>query len=451
MNDTVTIDIKNCIKRSEQVMKKRKSLYLGMSIGLLCITGCTTKNHLDNITPTPSPTVEVQENESEKIQESVFKEKKEEKITSKIITKTEGLCEELEKVETDVQIYNQVNRMLGSVDVWLSNEGLSLFCVDESTGVVYFVNQGKDNFLYRMKDGEVKLAVAMPVKQIYPYQGSVYFMIYDYGKYELQGMQNGDIYCYTPATGAVELVYAVGAIEGSVWHKLSVEESGIYFSYKVFAYAKEENVNVYDRFSYCLPFGATEPIEDTRWTVSKGTKEYYVGGRTDSGVVFYSREMKEDGTREEIELSCSMAYCCMIGDCFYTAERGGVSCINLETREETFYDFSEAMTKWELGFDIHKDQRYVKWFTMTEDALWVTTRERLYRMDLQTGKITYGKIKIENQYYSVPILFTDGKEVYGKYTPRELDFTSTAAMVRLLTDTMDDTGTAVVELEYLTD
>ena len=82
-------------------MQKRKYFYLCMSIAFLCITGCTTKTNLESITP--SPTVEVKENESTKIQEPVFKEKEEkkeeeEKTTSKktsskkTITKTDGLC-----------------------------------------------------------------------------------------------------------------------------------------------------------------------------------------------------------------------------------------------------------------------------------------------------------------------------------------------------------------------
>ena len=457
MNDTVIIESKKRIKRSERIMKKRKYLYLCINIAFLWIAGCTTKNNLESIIP--SPTIEVKENESTKIQEPVFKEKEEKKeeeektSSKKIITKTDGLCEILEEVEIEVETYNRVNRMLGR-NVFLGFEGFSLFCMDESTGVIYFVNQGKDNFLYRMKDGEVKLAVAMPVKQIYPYEDSIYFMIYDYEQYELQGMQNGDIYCYTPETGAVELIYAVGTIEGSVRHKLLVEESGIYFSYKVFAYSVEEG-DVYDWFSYYLPFGATEYVEDTRWTVRKGTKDYYVG--IGAGVVLYSREMKEDGTRETIQLPVSNAQYCFIGNYLYSAEKTGVSCTNLETKETILYDFSEAMAKWEVAFALNKEEQYVQWFTMTEDALWVTTGERLYRMDLQTGKITYGKILIDNSnpyyYYTVPILYTDGKDVYGKYTPKPFTFTSgaEAAIVRLVTDSMDDTGTAIVEMEYLTE
>ena len=132
-----------------------------------------------------------------------------------------------------------------------------MFCLDETTGVVYFVNQGKDNFLYRMKDGEVALAVAMPMQQLYTYQGSVYFMVDNYGRYELEGMKTGDIYCYTPSSGAVELVYALGTILGETVenardYKLLVEESGIYFGYCILR-GEGEKIQTYN---YFLPFGA---------------------------------------------------------------------------------------------------------------------------------------------------------------------------------------------------
>ena len=189
-------------------MKKQTYFYLCMSIAFLCITGCTQKENQEVITP--SPVIEGKENESTKLQGAVFKEqeetketdgsknKEDKKPTSNVITKTDGLCEQLEKVETDVTLYNIVNRMLGTYPV-SGVEKHSMFCLDETTGVIYFVNEGKDNFLYRMKDGEVALAVAMPMKQLYPYEGSVYFMVDDYGKYQLDGMKTGDIYCYTPS------------------------------------------------------------------------------------------------------------------------------------------------------------------------------------------------------------------------------------------------------------
>ena len=70
----------------------------------------------------------------------------------------------------------------------------------------------------------------MSVKEIYTYQGSVYFMVNNYDMYELGELHNGDIYCYTPADGTVQLVYEAGAVENSLDHRLTVNEKGIYFS-----------------------------------------------------------------------------------------------------------------------------------------------------------------------------------------------------------------------------
>ena len=162
------------------IVKKRMYFYLCMSIAFLYITGCTQKENQETITP--SPVIEgkldgsVFQKKEESKETEASKNKEDKKPTSNIITKTDGLCEQLEKVETDVTLYNTVNRMLGT-DPVPGVEVHSMFCLDETTGVVYFVNEGKDNFLYRMKDGEVVLAVAMPMKQLYPYEGSVYFMV----------------------------------------------------------------------------------------------------------------------------------------------------------------------------------------------------------------------------------------------------------------------------------
>ena len=143
----------------------------------------------------------------------------------------EGLCEILEKKDVSKEVcYNSFHRMASRmVDV-----ETSLFCIDSDTGVVYFANKGKDSYLYRMKEGEVELAVAIPVKEIYTYGESVYFMIENYGKYDLKDMHNGDIYSYTPKTGIVQLIYPAGNIEGATGHKLMVDSSGIYFSYEIY-------------------------------------------------------------------------------------------------------------------------------------------------------------------------------------------------------------------------
>ena len=426
---------------------KKWYFYLCVGAVVLGMIGCATEGNSTDKTPTP--TVEIIEEEPIITQVAIFQKRedksfKEENSIKKVITKTEGLCEvleQLEPLESSYQ-YNSFNRMASSGD--------SLFCLDESTGVIYFVNQTKDNFLYRIKDGEVALAVAMPVKEIYPYGGSIYFMVDSYNKYELQGMQSGDIYCYTPASGVVELVYAAGSIENSEWHELSVAESGVYFGYRVKVRKGErEGETVYSMNSYQIPFGEIEPVLDEKFMTISGWKDYYFVRNDKGKIALVSRTLDTDGNREELELPLSPYCYCAVEDILYCAEKTSISCTNLETGEITYYDFVEAMKKMEINLEIEQGKRMIRWFTMTEDAIWVVTDYNIYRMDLESGEVTYGALSHNNKLYIINTLYTDGKEIYGAYYERSIVYPSERPVVRLLTDTMDTSGNAKVGIEFL--
>ncbi len=443
-------------------MKKKKHFWISLGVIILTLTGCTTTSNQDKITPTTAiessqkditPTILIETTNSTvtpKPTIKVFQEKEEpsKKPTptpsKTVITKTEGLCEQLERVEISVEAYNSLNQML-SVATSIGLGGKSSFCIDETTGVVYFVNEGNDGFLYRIKEREVALAVAMPVKELYPYDGSIYFMVDDcYGKYELQDIKSGDIYCYTPASGAVEFVYGAGAIENSQGHEMLVDERGIYFSYSV-----KTGVNSI-RTSYAyLPFGATEHMQDMTRGAKNGWKDYSFLYTPELKLVLSSRTVNEDGTSEQIVLSVSPNYFCVIGDMLYSAEKNHISCTNLETQETTIYDFSEAIEKNEPKELVEQELRFIEWFTMTEDAVWITTGARLYRMDLESGKVTCATIWHDNNSYSVPILYTDRKQVYGVNTARKFDPTSEKNFVRILTEDMDNSADCKIGIEIL--
>ncbi len=449
-------------------MRKRKIFLLCVTVVTLGLIGCTTTSDGEELTPTPTiasesshkdvtPTVSIEiidATSTPKPTTSIFKQEEDTDTVSKstdnsskkVITKTEGLCEELEKVEISVEVYNSLNQML-SVDSSIGVEGKSSFCIDETTGVIYFVNEGNDGFLYRIKEGEVALALAMPVKEIYPYNGSIYFMVDDcYGKYELQEMKSGDIYCYTPATGAVEFVYAAGEIENSQGHEMLVDERGIYFSYSI-----KTGVNSSITSYAYLPFGATEHVKDMNYGASKGWKDYVFSYTytPELKLVLDNRTENADGIREQIVLSTSPNYFCVIGDMLYSAEKKHISCTNLVTQEITMYDFSEAIEKNEPEDLVEQDYRFIEWFTMTEDAIWITTGAGLYRMDFQSGEITYADIWHNNNLYSVPILYTDGKEVYGVNTRFKFNPTFEKNFVRILTEDMDGSINCKIGVEFL--
>ena len=425
-------------------MKKQRYVWLGISMIMLGMTGCTVKDSPTTLTPTPT----------EKIREVVFKKKKE--TSEKIITKTDGLCEILEEIKNRGTIYNSFNRMI-SVRDKEGMMGTSLFCIDERTGVTYFVNQGKDCFLYRMKEGEVALAVAMPVKDIYPYEGSIYFMIDDYGKYELQGIHNGDIYCYTPASGTVELVYATDVIEDFVYGHLYVEESGIYFHYTKDNTTVLENGEEYQTLEYLdyyLPFGEKEPVTDTKYMVTKGWEDYFFECSSNLEVELLSRTLKEDGTRETLAVSIKENDFCMVGDVLYSKERAKIVATNLKTEETTEYDFSEAIKKAKGNNIFERIQgSLIESFLMTEDALWIVELggTDLYRMDLQSGEVTIAHIE-NGTPYGINTLYTNGTELYGVYMETPWDRSSKGNVVRLLTKGMEDFGEfiRIIEVESLT-
>ena len=429
----------------------RKKFYIfSLSAVLLGVTGCATgqqsnfnvildsnpavestqKDTTEILTPTPSVSLV----ETDTSQKADIDQKQ-------TITVTNGLCEVLEQKDASLQAgYNSFNRMLSN-DIELGFSGQSVFCVDESTGVVYFVNQGKgqDYYLYRLKDGEAKLAVAMPVKEIYTYQGSVYFMIDSYDMYELGELHNGDIYCYTPADGTVQLVYEAGSMENSLDHRLTVNEKGIYFSY----YTIKED-GYYKYHYYYLPFGANEPIEDTEMTTWKGSDEYVFNYSLDeeykSTLLLQSRTVQEDGTRETIQPSNRRIRFCVKGDYLYSAERTYISRLNLKTGEETKYDFHDvlqetlgeeiALDGTVIGIDIddpNTGYRLIESFTVTETDIWVSISTDWYgRYNFETQEVSYGYLSKDNAideigmtHLRIKEFYTDGKDVHVACFSRE--------------------------------
>ena len=414
-------------------MRKKFYVFL-LSVTVLGIAGCNAKQSTSNVTPTVTKAVESQKKEPTKTPTPSVEE------TNKTITVTNGLCEVLEQKDASLQAsYNSFNRMLAISDVELGLAGQSIFCVDESTGVIYFANQGKerDNYLYRLKDGEAKLAVAMPMKEIYTYQGAVYFMIHNYDIYELGELHNGDIYCYTPADGMVKLVYEVGAIENSEDHRLTVNEKGIYFCYGV-----QEEAG-YKYHYYHLPFGESEPIEDTEMTVWKGWDDYVFNYIVDESwnysAILQSRAVQEDGTREIIETPNKVYRFCVQGDYLYSAERTYISRLNLKTGEETKYDFYNMLQEvvgkktengMTTGIDLKNDPvRVIESFTVTETDIWISINtDYLGRFNFETQEVSYVYLskddnldEIAKTHLKIKELYTDGKDAYVACFSREVD------------------------------
>lgn len=94
-----------------------------------------------------------------------------------------------------------------------------LVCPDEENGVTYYVNCGRDDYLYRLEDGESTPVLSQVVSSLNIWDGELYFVLHEDG--DIRGM--GNICKWNPATGEQETV-----IEGLVRY-FRMNESGIYF------------------------------------------------------------------------------------------------------------------------------------------------------------------------------------------------------------------------------
>lgn len=363
-----------------------------------------------------------------------------------------NMIEEEEEIIIDIDACNAMNRKLTRT----MESGASLFCLQQDTGDIYFVNQNQDNYLYRIKDGIVELVVELPIKELYVWNDFVYFMIESYDMYELEDKQDGDIYRYHTKTGVIELVYTAGAIEDSKNHKMIINEQGIYFNYSK-EVSKENGMTLVSVYFYSLPFGSTEPVKDSMKIGKAGWKDYYFSyefptgdDTTQANLVLVNRI-----TKDTMPLHIGEFQYCVVGDTIYSTTLGScmISLLNLETKEVIKYDFqasikdSNLYLKDEVKEAFGKNIEQISSFTITENGnkIWITDSEYLYCFDIKTGIIVGfetmdGGRKIET-------LYTDGKEVYGLYASER---TKTSNLVRFCIEEIEEKdGRNFVLVEYL--
>lgn len=378
-----------------------------------------------------------------------------------------GLCEVLKKkAVTEAAKYNAMNRV-GTISDETGQQ--SLFCIDPDTGVVYFVNQNKDCYIYRLKDGEAKLAVALPAKELSIRNGTLYFMIESYDKYELSGINDGDIYAYTPADGSVKAVYAAGAL-GSRLQQLAVKENGVYFrcttdGNKMVIDGRE--VSVLEDKHYYLPFDAKEPVEDKNKTTLPGWGEYYLTTKqTTTGDFETVLQSRSDKASEYINLNIeNAAGCSIIGDeIYYIGDRASVCVRNLVTGELKSYDCLEAL---ELAGGNISEERAIESFTMVGDYIWAKAYSVfLLRINPESKEVlcyrllpgsneedTEEKAQKETEgEYTLQKLYTDGEHLYALYAP---GLQTKGCLVQIITDQTAGLSKAykvpLLEVKYITE
>lgn len=93
---------------------------------------------------------------------------------------------------------------------WERNDYQVLVCKDPVYDITYYVNYGRDYYIYAMREGKSVLAVKLPGRELYCRNGELYFVLDTYGMYKCEGVTEGDIIKYNPVDGSTECVLSKG-------------------------------------------------------------------------------------------------------------------------------------------------------------------------------------------------------------------------------------------------
>lgn len=322
--------------------------------------------------------------------------------------------------------YNAFNRLQCGA------EREAFFCIASDTGIVYFVNQSQDGFIYYLRDGVAELAVPLPARELYYRQGMLYFIVDNYGKYTLEGVKNGDVFAYNPTEGTVEQVYSLGWRYNELT-QMWVDEDGIYVECVVEGGEMEY---------YALDFENPDPVKDEKKRAETSYGEY--------GLSFYYHKEKElltqtlvsktNGTKDmKIIGDDRIIDCCLVEDKLYYTKGLKLIILDMDTFEKEVYDCSDFYMETYLMTeeDLKKGLYSFDSFTVTEKYFWCAIGAKLFRIDKESKEMESYQLMDEDTTLRAERLYTDGKNVYALYTPNA-GLGGEEEMVQLLVDEMTE-------------
>ncbi len=156
-------------------------------------------------------------------------------ISNKIIELTQGeKLEELIKAGEDNAFYCNLEENLTRVFMRAPEEYPVLVCNDPVYDITYYINYGRDYFIYAKHGDKEECVVKIPARDLYCREGVLYFRTENYDIYEFDSFENGAVLAYYPINGSVEKVidfpvYDMGVYPDGIMYavqKFDMEEDG---------------------------------------------------------------------------------------------------------------------------------------------------------------------------------------------------------------------------------
>lgn len=126
--------------------------------------------------------------------------------TGNMLTLTGGkVLEGLTVVGEDDEFYCNLE---GNMRCKMNEEYQVLVCKDPVYDITYYVNYGRDYYIYAIRDGISELVVELPGRELFCKEGELYFIADTYGIYtfDTDTLASGNIIKYNPVNGSLAIV-----------------------------------------------------------------------------------------------------------------------------------------------------------------------------------------------------------------------------------------------------
>lgn len=380
---------------------------------VLCLSfmACNKKKENEKI-----PTVQNQQEQEEnwvKLENTENIEKRAFLASGKVLTN-------LTKVGTDDTYYCNAEENLSNGKMAIESH---LVCKDPVYDITYYVNYGRDYYIYASHSGVTEVAVEIPAKDLFCREGELYFIVDSYSTYILDGMGQGNILKYNPINGTVEIVVDKYALSMRVYPdainyekrlQLNVDEN-TQGNLSTQAYSSTTCKYIFETGENKSLLGGRLSIN--RWK-DKGIEDLLTpltaselqlhGYEADEGMMRVGGWAVVDSTGEhlvEVQNSGGRNYRIYDEGMYYLKyiseeEKTALMEFNCETGEN----------RQVVKFDIHGGELTMSDFIILDDVVYFGTS---YRYSLKEGKLTMLKCSDREWDVLVDALYTDGEELFG--------------------------------------
>lgn len=251
---------------------------MGPVLLLLLLAACSEKEKAVTELPvTPAKQEKMTEPDSEWTLNGLSQALSEKKISS-----SQGrVLENLMAVGEDSAYYCNLQENMRGNNGGDAKDYRVLLCKDPVYDITYYVNYGRDYYIYALRGETSELAVQIPASELYCRKGELYFMAEAYGLYELDPLVEGSVLKYNPTNGNIEVV-----IETPVYD-MTVYPDGIF--YRVLTPNEEGTGGIRDDYFYSFSEEKTKDYSLPMRSIERFRNYHFIAETTE----------KKDGTMED--------------------------------------------------------------------------------------------------------------------------------------------------------